>query len=273
MGFYSTEVLVNDARRHGVAVRPIAVNASEWWSFVDGDGALRLGFHLVRGLGEAQRAQLEAALGDGAFGDVLDFTRRTRLTREALENLAAAGAFAPWFATRREAMWALRGLDEREARGELGSRMDVDEPDPTFAPLLARETTSLDVYATGVADVQPIAHFRRTLDAQNVLAANRLAAMPNNLVCKVGGLVITRQRPGTAKGFVFLTLEDETGLVNIIVRPDIYERFRRTIRSSQSLIIEGALQKEYGCVDVLMKRCWPLETGETTEGVRPRNFH
>jgi error-prone DNA polymerase len=105
-----------------------------------------------------------------------------------------------------------------------------------------------------------------------VLAANRLAAMPKNLVCKIGGLVITRQRPGTAKGFVFLTLEDETGLVNVIVRPDVYERNRRTIRGSQCLIVEGVLQKESGCIDVIMKRCWTLDAHGTTAKVRPRNF-
>ena len=275
MGFYSTEVLVNDARRHGVVVKPIAVNESEWWSFVDRGGALRLGFHLVRGMGEAQREHLERALGeDGEFTDLLDFTRRTRLSRESLENLAAAGAFAPWFGTRREAMWALRAVDEREARGELGRVMDVDdEPPVPLRPLTAVESTTLDIRATGVSDIQPIAHVRARLDAQNVLAADRLAAMPNNLVCTIGGLVITRQRPGTAKGFVFLTIEDETGLVNVIVRPDVYERNRRTIRSSQCLIIEGTLQKEYGVLDLIMKRCWALETDGTTDKIRARNFH
>jgi len=275
MGFYSTEVLVNDARRHDVVVKPIAVNESEWWSFVDRDGALRLGFHLVRGMGEAQRANLEAALkGGDEFSDLLDFARRAKLSRESLENLATAGAFAPWFATRREAMWALRAIDEREARGELGRAMDVDDEPPTpLRPLTPVETTTFDIHATGVGDVQPIAHFRARLDAQNVLAANRLASMPNNLVCKIGGLVITRQRPGTAKGFVFLTIEDETGLVNVIVRPDVYERNRRTIRSSQCLIIEGTLQHESGAIDVIMKRCWALETDGTTDHVRARNFH
>jgi len=86
-------------------------------------------------------------------------------------------------------------------------------------------------------------------------------------------MVITRQRPGTAKGFVFLTLEDETGLVNVIVKPSIYERYRRLIRSSAALVIEGTLQKEQGCVDVLAKRFWPLDTNGTTAGVQARNFH
>jgi error-prone DNA polymerase len=275
MGFYSTEVLVNDARRHGVVVKPVTVNDSEWWSFVDKDGALRLGFHLVRGMGDVQRDRLERALAHdaGEFADLLDFARRTTLERDALENLAAAGAFAPWYPTRREAMWALRGLDEREARGELGRAMEIAEPEAVLPALTAIEQTALDIAATGVSDVQPIAHVRTFLDAQNVLAASRLTAMPKNLVCKIGGLVITRQRPGTAKGFVFLTIEDETGIVNVIVRPDVYERNRRTIRTSQCLIVEGVLQKEYGCVDVIMKRCWPLDAHGAAEKVRARNFH
>jgi error-prone DNA polymerase len=275
MGFYSTEVLVNDARRHGVVVEPVTVNASEWWSFVDERGALRLGFHLVRGMGEAQRANVERALAEGQpFADLLDFARRTNLAREALENLAAGGAFAPWYAMRRDAIWALRGLDERETRGELGRAMEIDdEPEPQLLELTALERTALDIAATGVADVQPIAHFRAELDARRVLAAARLPAMPNHLVCKVGGLVITRQRPGTAKGFVFLTLEDETGLVNVIVQPKIYERHRRTIRASHCLIVEGVLQKESGAIDLIMKRCWPFDTAGTTEKVRARNFH
>jgi len=275
MGFYSTEVLVNDARRHGVIVEPIAVNASEWWSFVDERGALRLGFHLVRGMGEVQRTNVERALAEGRpFADLLDFARRTNLAREALENLAAGGAFAPWYPTRREAIWALRGLDERETRGELGRAMEIEnEPQPLLPDLTPLERTALDITATGVADVQPIAHFRTELDARRVLAADRLPAMPNHLVCKIGGMVITRQRPGTAKGFVFLTIEDETGLVNVIVQPKIYERFRRTIRTAQCLIVEGVLQKESGAIDLIMKRCWPFDTAGTTEKVRARNFH
>ena len=275
MGFYSTEVLVNDARRHGVIVKPIVVNESEWWSFVDQDGALRLGFHLVRGIGEVQRDRLERVLSCGDdFADLVDFARRTGLERDALENLAAAGAFAPWHPTRREAMWALRGLDEREARGELGRAMEIEnEPAAALRALTPVEQTTLDIAATGVSDVQPIAHLRPLLDAQRVLAANRLPSMPKNLVCKVGGLVITRQRPGTAKGFVFLTLEDETGLVNVIVRPDVYERNRRTIRGSHCLIVEGVLQKEQGCIDLIMKRCWELDEHGAAAKVRARNFH
>ena len=273
MGFYATEVLVNDAKRHGVIVRPVTVNESEWLTFVDPEGAVRLGFHLVRGLGEAHREKLEAALRGGEFEDLLDFARRSTLSREGLENLGAAGAFAPWFETRREAMWAVRALDERETRGELGRAMDVAEPPAQFRPLAPIEQTRLDVFTTGVSPgVQPIAHFRDKLDALGVIAAARLPAMPNHLICKVGGMVITRQRPGTAKGFVFLTLEDETGLVNVIVRPDVYERNRRIVRSATSLVIEGTLQKEQGSIDVLAKRFWELDA-QGLDMIRARNFH
>lgn len=274
MGFYSTEVLVNDARRHGVTIKPIEVNASEYWSQVDRDGALRLGFHLVRGLGEAQQKHLEAAILQGTFENVLAFAQRTRLERETLENLAIAGAFAPWYASRREAMWALRGLDEREARGELGALMDVDEPRVVFETPPPRKLAAFDLWSTGVTPGgQVMEHFRSFLDAQRVVPATELAALPRNRTCRAGGLVITRQRPGTAKGFVFLTLEDETGIVNVIVRPDVYETYRRPIRSSSTLIVEGTLQKEGGCIDLLAKKIWSFDDEGVTSTLTIHSFH
>ncbi len=273
MGFYSTEVLVNDARRHGVAVQPVAVNASEFWSFPKEPAVLQLGFHVIRGLGEAQRDRLQAAIAQGSFSGLRDFAQRSQLEKEAIENLAVAGAFAPWFGSRREAMWALRGLDERETRGELGRLMDVEEPVARFATISARQETAFDLWSTGISpNVQPIAHMRAELERQNVVPAARLAELPRNLMCKVGGMVITRQRPGTAKGFVFLTLEDETGLVNVIVRPDVYERYRRTIRQSKTVIVEGRLQKESGCIDVLARKVWSFDASDVVGGVRSRNF-
>ena len=273
MGFYSTEVLVNDARRHGVTIRPIEVNASGYWSEVDPGGALRLGFHLVRGLGDAQRKRLEAAIARGPFDDVLAFAQRTRLERETLENLAIAGAFAPWYPSRRDAMWALRGIDEREARGELGALMDVDEPAARFDPPAPKKIAAFDLWATGVtAAGQVMEHFRAFLTERRVVPAARLQTLPRNSACRVGGLVVTRQRPGTAKGFVFLTLEDETGLVNVIVRPKVYEAFRRPIRSSPTLIVEGTLQKEAGCIDVLAQKIWSFDDEGITRRLAIHSF-
>jgi error-prone DNA polymerase len=113
---------------------------------------------------------------------------------------------------------------------------------------------------------------RAELDRRHVVAAGRLTDMPHNAICKVGGLVITRQRPGTAKGFVFLTLEDETGLVNVIVRPDVYERYRRVIRQSATVIVEGKLQKESGCIDVLARKVWNFDADDAVGAIRARNF-
>ncbi len=274
MGFYSTEVLVNDAKRHGVKVKSIAVNASEYRSFVDPSGALQLGFHLVRGLGSGQTERLQAALDAGPFENILAFAQRTKLEKDAMENLAVSGAFDPWFRSRREAMWALRALDEREARGELGKLMDVHEPKAEFEKVSSRLQTAFDLWSTGVTPgPQAIAHLRAALQKQNVLPASHLNAAPNHLICKVGGMVITRQRPGTAKGFVFLTLEDETGLVNVIVRPDIYETYRRVIRSSSTLVVEGKLQKGSGCIDLIATSIHAFDDQGLTEGVRAHNFH
>jgi len=224
-------------------------------------------------LGEAQQERLQKAVEAGPFANLLDFAQRTKLEKEAIENLAVAGAFAPWFKSRREAMWALRGLDERETRGELGRMMDIEEPDATFKALTPPQETTFDLWSTGVTAVQPVAHFRQMLQKNGVLSAARLREMPHNCVCKAGGMVITRQRPGTAKGLVFLTLEDETGLVNVIVRPDVYEKHRRTIRQSMTLIIEGQLQKVDGCVDLLARNFWSFEHGKVLAGMRSRNFH
>jgi error-prone DNA polymerase len=273
MGFYSTEVLVNDARRHGITIERIEVNASEYWSHVEPGGALRLGFHLVRGLGEAQRKCLEEAIAQGPFEDVLAFAQRTKLARETLENLAIAGAFAPWYASRREAMWALRGLDEREARGELGALMDVNEPAVAFKTPPPKKLVAFDLWSTGVTPSgQVMEHFRAFLNSQKVVPAAELPKLARDSACRVGGLVITRQRPGTAKGFVFLTIEDETGLVNVIVRPDVYEIYRRPIRSSSTLIVEGTLQKESGCIDVLAKQIWSFDDDGITRTVAVHSF-
>ncbi|MGH7736533.1 MAG: error-prone DNA polymerase [Candidatus Tyrphobacter sp.] len=273
MGFYSTEVLVNDAKRHGVEVKGVEVNASEYWSHVDEGGALRLGFHVVRGLGEVQRKRLERALRDGVFTDIVDFARRTSLEKEAMESCAIAGAFSPWYVSRREAMWALRALDERESRGGLGRLMDVEEPAVSFAALEPKARTAFDLWSTGVTPQgQIVQHFRVELERLRVIPAARLAAMPNHLVCRVGGLVITRQQPGTAKGFVFLTLEDETGLANVIVRPDVYERHRSIVHTSEMVVIEGKLQKEGGCIDVLARRLWDFESDGAVRGVKAHHF-
>jgi len=274
LGFYSNEVLVNDAKHHGVIVKPVEINASEYLSHVEPDGSLRLGFHLIRDLGTAQREGLERALWDGPFRDLLDFARRTKLGKDALESLAVAGAFVRWYPSRREAMWALRALDEREARGELGKLMDVHEPGVTFAQLTPKESAGFDLWATGVTPKgQIIEHFRPFLSAQHVLTAQQARRTRPASLCRVGGLVITRQHPGTAKGFVFMTIEDETGYIDIIVRPKIYEQYRRTIRTKPMLVVEGTLQNEQGVVGVLAHQMWSFDDEGLADRIKVHHFH
>lgn len=275
MGFYSTEVLVQDAKRHAVVVKPVTVNASRLWTHVDRTGAVQLGYHVLRNLGSAGHQQLEAALADAKpFADLRDFMLRSQLPMEALESLANAGGFSPWFAERRAALWALRDIAERKARGPLAAEMETYEASVQFRALRPVETTRLDLWSTGIAQTQqPIAHLRPQLTACGVLAAAQLHTIADRQNCRIGGLVITRQRPGTAKGYVFLTIEDETGLVNVIVRPAVYEEFRRVIRRSAGLIIDGRLQRAYGSVDILACGFEPLNLNNLTESLRSRNFH
>jgi len=272
MGFYSTEVLLNDAKRHAVHVRPVAVNASELWSFVEPGGAVRLGYHLIRGIGAAQRALVATALAHSdRFTDLSDFAGRTKLAPEVLEHLAAAGVFARWYATRRDALWAVRALDHAGADPRM--TFDFTEPDPTFAPLSASERGELDLWSTGLSlGGQPMLHYRAQLTRLGVRTATEIVAAADGSRVRAGGLVITRQRPGTAKGYVFLTLEDETGLVNVIVRPQIYDRFRRLIRGSIALVIDGVVQNERGTVNVVAQSFKPFETGRALTGLRSRNF-
>jgi|SRR5579872_730388 len=275
MGFYSTSTIVNDARRHGIVVHPPCVNVSTWWTHVQPDGAVRLGYHVVRGLGERQRARIEKALAENnPFTDLVDFARRTGLPRAALENLASVGAFSPWYRDRRRALWEVAALVEREGRGDLGRLMEIGEAEAPLAAPSEPEETALDFWGLGLTTRRhPISYARGPLRRKGVVTTADLARLRDGARARTGGLVITRQRPGTAKGFVFVTLEDETGTVNVVVKPKIYERFRRVVRQSDALIVDGVLQCEQGVIHVIAERLVPLDLAGITAGTRARNFH
>ncbi|MDE2571232.1 MAG: error-prone DNA polymerase [bacterium] len=275
MGFYSTSSIVNDAKRHGITVHPPCVNASTWWTHVQSDGAVRLGYHMVRAIGECQRERVESALAEGhPFADLVEFARRTRLPRAALESLASVGAFAPWYGDRRCALWEVAALVEREDRGDLGRLMDVEEQRAPLAPPSEPEETALDFWGLGLTTKRhPVSYVRGHLRRKRVHSAVGLARLRDGVRARVGGLVITRQRPGTAKGFVFLTLEDETGVVNVVVKPKVYERFRRVVRMSEALVVEGVLQIEQGVLHLIAAELTPLEIGDLARGTSARHFH
>jgi error-prone DNA polymerase len=315
MGFYPVEVLVNDAKRHGVSVLPVDINASsyktttEWVGrpgepLPDGAGidarpepvrspacvvpsaeaqvrwtpdvttgwGVRLGLRLVKGIGEQHQAALDRELTAGPYRTLAEVVERTDLPEEVLERLIRTGALDSLGRPRRELLWQLREVagasrgrvDGRTVRGlgraagkraaAAGRPMDLRLP-ATEAPTLPAITESErigDTYAVIGLDArrQVVGLFRPVLD--------RLGAVPNSALPErrlgrvlIGGLVVTRQHPMTAKGTVFLALEDETGMVNVTLWPDTWARLRSVVRRHALLLVDGELQREGNVVNVI----------------------
>jgi len=259
MGFYHPATLVKDAQRHGVKVLPIDVNRSGWncrWE----DGGVRLGMRFVRGLRATAGETVERAQ---PFASVDDLARRCRLRDDQLTKLADAGALASHGLTRRAAMWqaarAARDSGElfAEMKNSLLPRNEKPHPLREMSPV---EETLAD-YQSAEITTGPhlLEHFRARLKQDNVLSAADLKHVANGSRVTTAGAVIVRQRPGTAKGFVFLTLEDETGLSQAIVNPQLFSDCRSTILGHSGLIVEGIVQNGEGQASVRAERFWPLE--------------
>ncbi|MBX3268722.1 MAG: error-prone DNA polymerase [Sandaracinaceae bacterium] len=277
MGFYQPSTLVEDARRHGVEVLPIDVNESAWECTLERSGggphghAVRMGLRFVKGLGERERARLEAA--PPPYADLADFARRAALGKRALEALARAGALRRFGLDRRDALWAVRGLSAHAKDAlDLAPR---DAPEARFRPLVGHEEVSWD-YAASLHSARghPMARLRPALRARGVPDAATLNAMAGRRRVTYVGMVICRQRPGTASGVTFMTLEDETGFVNLVVWRDVFERYAMVARGAAVIEVEGALQREHGVVHLVAERfAVPRLGAPTGETPRSRNFH
>jgi error-prone DNA polymerase len=284
MGFYHPATLVQDAQRHGVTVLPVDVNSSEylcgWASQVTG-GACRLGLRFVAGV---RRSALEAIARErrehGAFRDADDLARRAALRADELERLAAAGALAALGLTRRAALWQA-ALAARPA-GPLFEQKPVSEPrfssrahegapspgdnrgsDTGFASPLpemsAYEETVADFAGTGMTvGPHPLAYWRARLERRGVVTTAEVPRLDPGTRTRVAGAVVVRQRPGTAKGTLFLTLEDETGMAQAIVPPALLHAQRATIVGSTGLVVEGVVASKDGSVSLRAERFWPL---------------
>jgi error-prone DNA polymerase len=276
MGFYHPFTLVKDAQRHGVRVLPVDVTRSQWncsleYEAPDSLESVRLGLRYVAGLRAAAGQRLVEERGRAPFGSLADLVERAGLHRDEWRTLAEVGALNPLGFTRRSALWQV----ERATRpaGPL-FRQSADE-DGAAAPLrdmdLAQRLRA-DVEGTSVTvGPHPLALERAALDGRGVLRACDLRRRRDGDRVRVAGAVICRQRPGTAKGFVFLTLEDETGLVNIVVRPDLFEARRELLVSAPVLEIDGVLQNDEGlAVRALEVR--PTITPAAGSG-KSRDFH
>jgi error-prone DNA polymerase len=324
MGFYPVEVLVNDAKRHGVAVLPVDVNRSryktttEWvgrpgWATASGEdeplpedagierrpdpvrssscvmpsvaarerwaigGAVgwgvRLGLGLVKGIGEEHEALLDRELDRGPYQSLADVVERTGLGEATIERLIRVGGLDSLGRPRRELLWQLREV-AGSVRGSVPGRgagrpMDLRLP-PTDAPMLPGLTESErigDAYAVVGLDArrQVVSLYRPSLE--------RLGAVPNAALgerrqgpVRIGGLVVTRQHPMTAKGTVFLALEDETGMVNVTLWPDTWARLRGVVRRHALLLVDGDLQREASVVNVIAREVRPLVEAAATAG-------
>jgi len=264
MGFYQPAQLVRDARQHGVELRAVDVNFSAWDCTLepgaDGKYAMRLGFRLIRGLDEKEMTKLIAARGNG-FSSIERLAALAGISRFTIERLAEADAFRSLAHDRRAALWAARRLDTIGLRRPRGG-VKTDETLPLLTPHLGDElfpepNVALpvmplcehvveDYVATGLSlKAHPVRFFRERLNALGALHNGKLRDedLTQDSTVTVAGLVLVRQRPGTSKGVVFMTLEDETDIANIIVWPKVFGQNRRTVMTSRFLAVRGRLQR------------------------------
>jgi error-prone DNA polymerase len=270
MGFYSPQSLVADARRHGVLVHGPCVNASLAHATCENAGLdVRLGLGEVRTIGAdlAGRIVSERQAG-GRYSSLLDLTGRVQLSVPQAEALATAGALGCFGITRREALWAAgAAAAERPDRlPGVGSSPHV----PALPGMSEAELAAADVWATGVSpDSYPTQFLRADLDELGVTPAERLLSVPDGTRVLIAGAVTHRQRPATARGVTFMNIEDETGMVNVLCTPGVWERHRRVAQTATALLIRGQVQNATGAVTVVAERMRPLSM---TVGSRSRDF-
>jgi error-prone DNA polymerase len=273
MGFYAPHSLINDVRRHGVEVRGVDVNASDALATLEGftgTPAIRLGLSAVRHL--SQKAAEPIAAGR-PYRDLEDFAARTRLPAAALEALATAGALGCFGLSRRAALWAAGAAASLRAGQLPGTATGLTAPPlPAMTPV---EETLADLWATSTYGTHPVAHIRAALGARQVLtAAAARSQARDGAEVTVAGLVTHRQQPPTARGVVFLSLEDETGMVNVICPPQVWERHRQMATAAPALLVQGRLERAGGtgtgtaggAVSLVAATLRPLRVAAITKG-------
>jgi error-prone DNA polymerase len=270
MGFYTPATIVKDAWRHGIRMRPVCVAQSEWRCVVESDEQVRLGFCLVNGLRQEHGEEVVRQRRQKPFCSTEDFKQRVSLTKDELRTLAEIGALNCFAEHRRAAMWEVEEpLPEAlfvvagisDPGGDKRSQMSAGITDPGYSSPLPRMTLPERVQADYegmnlTTGPHPMKLLREKLP--NVWRAVDLAQAPHGATVQIAGNVICRQRPGTAKGFVFVSLEDETGVANAIVTPDLFERLRLVITEESFLLIEGEVQNSDNVVLVKARNIRPL---------------
>jgi error-prone DNA polymerase len=265
MGFYAPAQVVSDARAHGVPIHPVSVNESRWDCTLEETGgrsrAVRLGLRMARGLANADGAAIVLARGTEPFASVEEMARRSAVPTAALERLAEADAFASLGLDRRAALWAIRGLADTAlplwAAADAGvmPRPEGSEPDVTLTPMTAGRSVVEDYRSFGLSlRAHPVSFLRSTLAARGMIACADLRQMRDGQRTTVPGLILVRQRPGSAKGIIFITLEDETGIANIVVWAAVFEAHRALILSARMVAVRGRVQREGEVIHVIADR-------------------
>ena len=275
MGFYAPSQLVQDARRHGVEVQPVDVLESDWECTLEsgaGDApAVRLGLLMVKGLSAAGAARIVQARTQGELTSVEELMRRAQLDRRELKCLAAGGALARIAGHRRRAYWQVAGA---ETARHLLSEATVDETDPPLRAPSEGDGLVADYRSLGLTlGRHPLALLRPRLARMRLAAAADVRRLPHGASVRAAGIVIGRQRPDTASGVVFVTLEDETGCVNVIVWRDLGERQRRELLSAQLMAVYGSVEREGAVVHVIARRLADHSELLGRLATRSRDFH
>lgn len=260
MGFYSASTIVRDALSHGVEVRPVDLVKSKWDCSVEATSAqpaLRIGLRYIKGLGrKAENTLNQAWQTGGRFISLTDFCQRTNFGIKALQLLAQAGAFDSLCHGRRNALWQVLAI-VRAKEKPLFKALE-SYPEDHFAkisaiePMSALEETIADYRTLGLTTGQhPMVYWRTWAKQHNIIACGQVPKRADGDILTTAGGVICRQRPGTAKGVVFITLEDETGMSNVVVWPDVFEKYRQTILTTSFLAIRGRLQVQEGVANII----------------------
>lgn len=282
MGFYMPAVLVKDAQRHGLRVRPIDIQMSNWECTIehddDGELSLRLGLGYAKGLRQHSGESIaNARKCGGLFSSIEDLVARIpSLNRKELTVLASIGAInsLDGVAHRRDALWQAERAGKLE--GPLFAQSsDLLREDTSLTPLqqmTTEERLMADYAGTGLTvGKHPMAYRREELRQNDILSADELKDRPHGRIVRAAGCVIARQRPGTAHGFIFISMEDETGITNVIVAPDLYEQDRMVVTRSKFIHAEGPLQNQDGVIHVKATRLQPLT--DLVLEVRSHDFH
>jgi error-prone DNA polymerase len=264
MGFWAPRTLVADARRHGVKVLGPDINASSDKATLEGPAdapLVRVGIGYVRTIGKKLAEQM--ALGR-PYADMEDLSRRCNLSVPNMEAIATSGAFGCFGMSRREALWAA-GVVARSREDQLANVVTGADP-PQLPDMTPIEEASADFWSTGLSpDKSPVEFVRPVLRERGVLSADDLAKAQNGSIVVVGGVVTHRQKPATAGGTIFINLEDETGLVNVICQAGVWNRYRKVARTAPALLVTGRLERAEGVINLLAVKIEPLSLSLKSE--------